>query len=122
MQISKVHHLSQRSRSQHDQRLQVVRFPPPLETFLLAPSLAPTFPSNAPNLFSKSPTYAYLPPTPKLTQEHSATTAALFGGVAGVAALFFFAEVPRVRKDIMIKIPIVGDYFVKELAPEDNPF
>ncbi|KAF2463662.1 uncharacterized protein BDR25DRAFT_307689 [Lindgomyces ingoldianus] len=45
-----------------------------------------------------------------------------FGGVAGIFALFFFSEVPRVRIDIMQKIPVIGDYFVKEIPPEDNPF
>ena len=45
-----------------------------------------------------------------------------FGGVAGFFALFFFAEVPRVREDIMKKIPVLGDYFIKEVPPEDNPF
>ncbi|KAF2257803.1 hypothetical protein CC78DRAFT_572926 [Lojkania enalia] len=50
------------------------------------------------------------------------TLAAGFGGVAGFFALFFFAEVPRVREDIMRKVPIIGPYFVKEIAPEDNPF
>jgi len=50
------------------------------------------------------------------------TTAGAFAGVAGFFALFFFAEVPRVRIDIMQKIPILGNYFVKEIPPEDNPF
>ncbi|KAH7089492.1 ubiquinol-cytochrome-c reductase complex subunit-domain-containing protein [Paraphoma chrysanthemicola] len=45
-----------------------------------------------------------------------------FGGVAGFFALFFFAEVPKVRDDIMKKVPVLGDFFVKEIAPEDNPF
>ena len=40
----------------------------------------------------------------------------------GFAALWFFAEVPRVRDDIMLKVPVVGNFFVKEIAPEDNPF
>ncbi|KAK7535664.1 ubiquinol-cytochrome-c reductase complex subunit-domain-containing protein [Phyllosticta paracitricarpa] len=48
--------------------------------------------------------------------------AAGYGAVAGIFALFFFAEVPRVRNDIMIKLPVLGDYFVKEIPPEDNPF
>ncbi|KAK8220760.1 ubiquinol-cytochrome-c reductase complex subunit-domain-containing protein [Phyllosticta capitalensis] len=48
--------------------------------------------------------------------------AAGYGAMAGIFALFFFAEVPRVRDDIMIKVPIIGDYFVKEIPPEDNPF
>ncbi|MCJ1444319.1 MAG: hypothetical protein MMC23_004821 [Stictis urceolatum] len=49
-------------------------------------------------------------------------TAASFGGVAGLFALFFFSDVPRVRKDIMQKLPIIGDHFVKDVPPEDNPF
>ncbi|PVH99621.1 hypothetical protein DM02DRAFT_672513 [Periconia macrospinosa] len=48
--------------------------------------------------------------------------AAGFGGVAGFFALFFFSEVPRVREDIMRKVPILGDYFIREIPPEDNPF
>jgi hypothetical protein len=47
---------------------------------------------------------------------------AAYGGVAGLFALFFFAEVPRVSQDIMQKVPILGSYFVKEIPPEDNPF
>ncbi|KAF2837133.1 hypothetical protein M501DRAFT_986928 [Patellaria atrata CBS 101060] len=49
-------------------------------------------------------------------------TAAAFGATAGVFALFFFAEVPRVRQDIMEKVPILGPYFHHEVPPEDNPF
>ncbi|KAF2271939.1 uncharacterized protein EI97DRAFT_407323 [Westerdykella ornata] len=45
-----------------------------------------------------------------------------FGGVAGIFALFFFAEVPRVRDDIILKIPFLEPFFKKEIAPEDNPF
>ena len=37
-------------------------------------------------------------------------------------ALFFFAEVPKVRDDIMLKVPFLADYFKKEVPPEDNPF
>jgi len=49
-------------------------------------------------------------------------TAAGFGAVAGVFAIFFFSDIPKVRKDILMNIPVLGDYFVKEIAPEDNPF
>ncbi|KAF1917858.1 ubiquinol-cytochrome-c reductase complex subunit-domain-containing protein [Ampelomyces quisqualis] len=45
-----------------------------------------------------------------------------FGGVAGFFALWFFAEVPRVREDIMKKVPVLGSYFNVEIPPEDNPF
>lgn len=51
---------------------------------------------------------------------NSGITAASFGAVAGVFALFFFDEVPKVRRDIMQKLPVVGDYFVREVPPEDN--
>ncbi|EOD42967.1 putative cytochrome b-c1 complex subunit 10 protein [Neofusicoccum parvum UCRNP2] len=52
----------------------------------------------------------------------SGTTAAGFGVAAGVFALFFFAEVPRVREDVTKKIPGLHDYFDVKIAPEDNPF
>lgn len=45
-----------------------------------------------------------------------------FGVVAGIFALQFFAEVPKVRKDILQKVPVIGDYFVREIPPSDNPF
>lgn len=44
------------------------------------------------------------------------------GVAAGTFAIFFFGEIPRVRKDILQKVPIIGDYFVREIPPEDNPF
>jgi len=52
----------------------------------------------------------------------SAFLAGSLGAAAGAFALFFFCDVPRVRIDIMEKIPVLGDYFVKKIAPEDNPF
>jgi len=45
-----------------------------------------------------------------------------FGAVAGIFALFFFDGVPKVQKDILQKIPIIGDFYVHEVPPEDNPF
>ncbi|KAF1827285.1 uncharacterized protein K489DRAFT_406003 [Dissoconium aciculare CBS 342.82] len=50
------------------------------------------------------------------------TLAATFGASAGAFAIFFFGEVPRVKRDILSKVPVIGGYFVKEIAPEDNPF
>lgn len=43
-----------------------------------------------------------------------------FGVAAGVFALFFFGDVPRVRVDILQRIPVVGGYWKREIAPEDN--
>ncbi|KAF2688674.1 hypothetical protein K458DRAFT_384852 [Lentithecium fluviatile CBS 122367] len=72
-----------------------------------------------------APQYKIQPNFHGITTRHLykyGTLAAGFGGVAGFFALFFFAEVPRVREDIMKKVPILGDYFKVEIPPEDNPF
>jgi hypothetical protein len=47
-------------------------------------------------------------------------TLGAFGGVAGFFAVFFFSDVPRVRKDIVTKIPIIGQHFIKEVPASDN--
>ncbi|KUJ10393.1 uncharacterized protein LY89DRAFT_740109 [Mollisia scopiformis] len=49
-------------------------------------------------------------------------TLGAFGGVAGFFALYFFSDVPKVRKDIWQKVPLIGQHFVKEVPPSDNPF
>ncbi|KAL2872458.1 cytochrome b-c1 complex subunit 10 [Aspergillus lucknowensis] len=48
--------------------------------------------------------------------------AATFGVSAGVFAVFFFGEVPRVRKDVLQKLPFFDTYLDRTIAPEDNPF
>ncbi|KAH9832733.1 ubiquinol cytochrome c reductase 85 kDa subunit [Teratosphaeria destructans] len=48
--------------------------------------------------------------------------AAGMGVSAGIFALYFFSGVPRVQKDILQKLPIIGKQFVHEVPPEDNPF
>ncbi|KAK5118589.1 hypothetical protein LTR85_008054 [Meristemomyces frigidus] len=45
-----------------------------------------------------------------------------FGAVAGIFALFFFDGVPRVKTDILQKLPFVGGFYKNEVPPEDNPF
>jgi hypothetical protein len=65
-----------------------------------------------PNLMGLSPVKAY----------RYGTIAAGFGISAGIFALFFFGEVPKVRKDILSKMPVIGEYFIHEIPPEDNPF
>jgi hypothetical protein len=82
----------------------------------------PSLPNNppwAPTLSCPSPSNFL---TPQITNifANSGITAASFGAVAGIFALFFFDEVPKVRRDIMQKLPVVGDYFVREVPPEDN--
>ena len=52
----------------------------------------------------------------------SAVMGSLFGVAGGIFALFFFNGVPRVKKDILQNVPFVGEFFIDEVPPEDNPF
>ncbi|QVM09608.1 hypothetical protein D8B26_004263 [Coccidioides posadasii str. Silveira] len=45
-----------------------------------------------------------------------------FGVAAGIFAVFFLGDVPRVREDILMNIPVIGSYWERHIAPEDNPF
>ncbi|EFW15944.1 hypothetical protein CPSG_07571 [Coccidioides posadasii str. Silveira] len=33
---------------------------------------------------------------------------------------FFLGDVPRVREDILMNIPVIGSYWERHIAPEDN--
>ncbi|OJJ46688.1 hypothetical protein ASPZODRAFT_132801 [Penicilliopsis zonata CBS 506.65] len=50
------------------------------------------------------------------------TIAVPFAVSAGLFAVFFFGEVPRVRKDILQQLPFFDTYYDRTVAPEDNPF
>jgi hypothetical protein len=51
---------------------------------------------------------------------NSGTLAAGFGVALGSGALFIFGEVPRVRNDILRKLPFLDTYYDRSIAPEDN--
>lgn len=55
-----------------------------------------------------------------MTPWYSGLTAGAFGGVAGIAALYFLEGVPRVRRDILQKLPVMGDYWDYEIPASDN--
>ncbi|KUL84024.1 hypothetical protein ZTR_07122 [Talaromyces verruculosus] len=57
---------------------------------------------------------------PKLAK--AGTIAGGFGVAAGLFAVFFFGEVPRVRKDVLQKLPFFDKYLDRTIPPEDNPF
>ncbi|WEW59740.1 Autophagy protein 5 [Emydomyces testavorans] len=48
------------------------------------------------------------------------TIASGFGVAAGILAVFFLGDVPRVREDILMKIPVIGGYWERHIDPEDN--
>lgn len=51
---------------------------------------------------------------------NSGSVAAGFGVALGSGALFIFGEVPRVRNDILRKLPFFDTYYDRTIAPEDN--
>ncbi|KAK5633483.1 hypothetical protein RRF57_009197 [Xylaria bambusicola] len=50
----------------------------------------------------------------------SAVKSGAFGGVALFAVIFFASGIPRVQKDILQKIPVIGGHFIKEIPASDN--
>ncbi|KAL2364868.1 hypothetical protein RJZ56_002215 [Blastomyces dermatitidis] len=67
--------------------------------------------------YKKQPHYAGFP---LKTSVRYGTIATAFGATAGIFAVFFFGEVPRVRKDILMNIPVIGGYWERSIPPEDN--
>ncbi|KAG9504535.1 glucosyltransferase [Fusarium musae] len=45
---------------------------------------------------------------------------AMYGAPAAVAVLLFANGIPRVQRDVLQKIPFLGNYFRKEIHPADN--
>ncbi|KAI1364603.1 ubiquinol-cytochrome-c reductase complex subunit-domain-containing protein [Xylaria arbuscula] len=45
-----------------------------------------------------------------------------FGGVALFGVIFFASGIPRVQRDILQKIPVIGNHYIKEIPASDNPF
>lgn len=46
--------------------------------------------------------------------------AATMGAATGIFAIFFLGDVPRIREDILMNIPVIGSYWDRSIAPEDN--
>ncbi|KAK8050938.1 hypothetical protein PG993_002323 [Apiospora rasikravindrae] len=48
--------------------------------------------------------------------------AGAFGGVALFAVIFYASGIPRVQQDILMKVPGLRSYYVKDIPASDNPF
>ncbi|KAI1843839.1 hypothetical protein JX266_009895 [Neoarthrinium moseri] len=48
--------------------------------------------------------------------------AGAFGGVALFAVIFYASGIPRVQQDILMKVPGLRNYFIKDVPASDNPF
>ncbi|KAG6006981.1 hypothetical protein E4U21_006501 [Claviceps maximensis] len=70
------------------------------------------------------PKYAFQPNLKgwnKTTMFRTGLRSAPFGGAVVVGLLFYVSGIPRVKEDILQKIPFAGRYFVKaEIHPQDN--
>jgi len=51
---------------------------------------------------------------------HSGFKAGAFGGVALFAVIFYASGIPRVQNDILMKIPGLSKYYVKDIPASDN--
>ncbi|KAL7953815.1 ubiquinol-cytochrome-c reductase complex subunit domain-containing protein [Trichoderma compactum] len=72
------------------------------------------------------PKYAFQPNYRGITVQTATRygfRAATIGGGLGVALLLYASSLPRVRSDILVKIPFIGGFWEKqEIHPADNPF
>lgn len=60
-------------------------------------------------------------PPSRLLSKNRGITLAGFGGVAGFFAIYLLEGVPRVRRDIFSKIPVIGEYWEgREPPASDN--
>nr|XP_018261012.1 ubiquinol-cytochrome c reductase subunit 10 [Kwoniella dejecticola CBS 10117]OBR83170.1 ubiquinol-cytochrome c reductase subunit 10 [Kwoniella dejecticola CBS 10117] len=46
----------------------------------------------------------------------------IWGVAAGGAVSLFLSDVPLFRKDVLIKVPVVGNYFIDKTPDSDKPF
>ncbi|RYP80261.1 hypothetical protein DL769_002563 [Monosporascus sp. CRB-8-3] len=71
------------------------------------------------------PKYHYQPHIAGLSLKQLRTlgmNTAAFGGVALFGVLYYASGIPRVQRDILQKLPVIGNNFVHEIPASDNPF
>ncbi|KAI1798613.1 ubiquinol-cytochrome-c reductase complex subunit-domain-containing protein [Daldinia bambusicola] len=99
-----------------------ILFDPTSEWCSRPPFDGPTRPTRAPTDLSE---YHYQPNVAGWTFKQIANLgfkAGAFGGVALFGVIYYASGIPRVREDILQKIPFIGGYFIKEIPASDNPF
>ncbi|OCF38021.1 ubiquinol-cytochrome c reductase subunit 10 [Kwoniella heveanensis BCC8398] len=50
------------------------------------------------------------------------TPLVFWGVAAGAAVSLFLSDVPLFKKDVLIKIPVVSNYFIDKTPDSDKPF
>ncbi|KAF8228910.1 hypothetical protein L208DRAFT_1364378 [Tricholoma matsutake] len=51
-----------------------------------------------------------------------ATTLGIWGVGAGTAALFVLSVTPLVRREFLVKVPMLGSYYEDHIPASDKPF
>ncbi|KAJ3558845.1 hypothetical protein NPX13_g9634 [Xylaria arbuscula] len=73
-------------------------------------------------MVSQSPILRAQIPSYKSPYGPNAVKMGAFGGVALFGVIFFASGIPRVQRDILQKIPVIGNHYIKEIPASDNPF
>ncbi|KAH8912305.1 hypothetical protein BR93DRAFT_922274 [Coniochaeta sp. PMI_546] len=71
------------------------------------------------------PKYQYRPNVAGITFKQLAQfglKTSYFGAVGLFAVVYYASGIPRVQKDILQKLPFIGNHFVHEIPASDNPF
>ncbi|RYP32730.1 hypothetical protein DL767_005064 [Monosporascus sp. MG133] len=71
------------------------------------------------------PKYHYQPQIAGLSPKQLTTLGmktAAFGAVAFFGVVYYASGIPRVQRDILQKLPVIGKNFVHEIPASDNPF
>ncbi|KAI0811268.1 cytochrome b-c1 complex subunit 10 [Irpex lacteus] len=49
-------------------------------------------------------------------------SAALWGAGAGLAALYLLSVTPKIKRELLVKIPVLGSYYEDKVPASDKPF
>ncbi|KAI0094022.1 cytochrome b-c1 complex subunit 10 [Irpex rosettiformis] len=49
-------------------------------------------------------------------------SAVLWGAGAGLAALYLLSVTPKVKREFLVKIPVLGSYYEDKTPASDKPF
>ncbi|EIN07734.1 hypothetical protein PUNSTDRAFT_69558, partial [Punctularia strigosozonata HHB-11173 SS5] len=50
------------------------------------------------------------------------TSSVVFGAAAGTAALLLLSVTPLIKRDILVKVPVLGNYYEDKIPACDKPF
>lgn len=51
-----------------------------------------------------------------------APSLALWGAGAGIMALYVLSATPKIKRELLVKIPVLGSYYEDKVPASDKPF